>query len=121
MEIMMVVGIIAMLAAIALPAYQRNRKRAQATMVKQELRMIDNAITQYAFENNKSTGAIVAFPYLKPYLKDSSPLYATGADLFGNAYGPTFTVSTYPSVPSATYQALSDATDTVFWSPYLTP
>jgi len=120
-EILMVVAIIALLASLAVPAYQRVRKRSQAVLVKEDLRMIDDAMGQYAFENNKSRGAAVVFADLKPYLKSNSPLYATGADLFGNPFGPTFTVSIYPTPPVSTYEALKEVTDTTFWSPFGTP
>ena len=89
-EIMIVVAIIALLASIAVPAFQRARKRSQAVMVKADLRMIDDAMSQYAFENNKGNGTTLVFDSLKPYLKPNSFLYATGADLFGNPFGPTF-------------------------------
>lgn len=121
LEILIVVAIIALLAAIALPNYQRMRKRSQALVVKQDLRMIDDSIGQYAFEHNKSSGATLGFSVLKPYIKANTPLYSTGADLFGNPFGPTFVVSTYPKPPLATYQALSDATDDSFWSPFGVP
>ena len=115
------VAIIALLAAIAVPAYQRMRKRSQAVMVKEDLRMIDDAIGQYAFEKNKGSGSTLAFADIKPYIKANSLLYATGADLFGNPFGPTFTVSIYPYPPAPTYEVLKDVTDDAFWSPFLTP
>jgi len=121
LEILIVVAIIALLASIAAPAYQRMRKRSQAVMVKEDLRMIDDAIGQFAFEKNKGSGTTVVFADLKPYIKANTLLYATGADLFGNPFGPTFTVSTYPYPPSPTYEALKDVTDTAFWSPFGTP
>ena len=58
-EIMIVVAIIALLAAIAVPNFLRARKRSQATRILQDLRMIDSAIDQYAIETNKTTGATV--------------------------------------------------------------
>ena len=53
-EIMIVVAIIALLAAIAVPNFLRARKRSQATATLETLRMIDGAKDQYALENNKS-------------------------------------------------------------------
>ncbi len=58
-EIMIVVAIIALLAAIAVPGFLRARKRSQASRVINDLRLIDSAVDQYAIENNKSTGATV--------------------------------------------------------------
>ena len=53
-EIMIVVAIIALLAAIAVPNFLRARKRSQATQVLEDLRLIDSAIDQYAIEYNKT-------------------------------------------------------------------
>ena len=50
-EIMIVVAIIALLAAIAVPNFLRARKRSQATRILEDLRMIDSAVDQYAIEN----------------------------------------------------------------------
>src|SRR5215204_1513995 len=68
-EIMIVVAIIALLAAIAVPNFLRARKRSQATRVLEDLRMIDGAKDQYAIETNKTTGATVAWTDIKTYLK----------------------------------------------------
>ena len=117
-EIMIVVAIIALLAAIAVPNFLRARKRSQATRVLEDLRMIDSAIDQYAIETNKTTGASVAWDDVKAYLKTGSALYNSGgADLFGNSFG-TFAVDTLPSVPPTTKSALSDVAPAEFWSPF---
>ena len=86
-EIMIVVAIIALLAAIAVPGFLRARKRSQATRVLNDLRMIDAAVDQYAIETNKATGAVVNIADWTSYLKSGTVLYNTGNDLFGNAYG----------------------------------
>ena len=116
-EIMIVVAIIALLAAIAVPNFLRARKRSQATRVLSDLRLIDAAIDQYAIENNKATGFNPVFGDIKAYLKAGTTLYATGKDLLGNTYGP-FTVDIIPKVPSATLATLSDVAPAAFWSPY---
>src|SRR3954464_6985944 len=87
-EIMIVVAIIALLAAIAVPGFLRARKRAQATKIINDLRLIDSAIDQYAIETNKSTGTTVSVSDWTNYLKKGSMLYNTGKDLFGDDYGP---------------------------------
>ena len=116
-EIMIVVAIIALLAAIAVPGFLRARKRAQASRVLNDLRLIDSAIDQYAIETNKSTGSAVAVTDWTNYLKKNSSLWTTGNDLFGNTYGAQ-TVDTLPKVPANAWLTLSDVADTAFFSPY---
>ncbi|HEY1581560.1 MAG TPA: prepilin-type N-terminal cleavage/methylation domain-containing protein, partial [Chthoniobacterales bacterium] len=82
-EIMIVVAIIALLAAIAVPGFLRARKRSQASRVINDLRLIDSAVDQYAIENNKTTGTTVGTKDWTQYMKSGSNLYNTGADLFG--------------------------------------
>lgn len=116
-EIMIVVAIIALLAAIAVPGFLRARKRSQASKILNDLRMISGAIDQYAIENSKMSDDIVDIPDWTKYVKTGTALYDTGLDLFGNAYGSQI-VDSQPKVPQATYDALSDVTDNTFWSPY---
>src|SRR5688572_8631272 len=86
-EIMIVVAIIALLAAIAVPNFLRARKRSQATRILEDLRLIDAAIDQYAIENNKSGGAAVRWADIQNYLKKGSVLYnSSGTDLLSNQF-----------------------------------
>jgi prepilin-type N-terminal cleavage/methylation domain-containing protein len=116
-EIMIVVAIIALLAAIAVPGFLRARKRSQASRIINDLRLIDSAVDQYAIETNKSSGATVNTVDWTNYLKAGTNLYLTGKDILGNDFGPQV-VDSIPKVPSSTYSALSDVTDNTFWSPY---
>jgi prepilin-type N-terminal cleavage/methylation domain-containing protein len=116
-EIMIVVAIIALLAAIAVPGFLRARKRSQASRILNDLRMIDSALDQYAIENNKKSNAPVGTADWTSYIKKGSPLYNTGNSIFGTAYGPQ-TVDQIPQVPSSDYDVLSDVAGTGFWSPY---
>jgi len=116
-EIMIVVAIIALLAAIAVPGFLRARKRSQASRVVNDLRLIDSAVDQYAIETNRATGFVITVPDWTNYLKKGSVLYNTGKDILGNVYGAQ-TVDTLPAVPSASYTALSDVAGVGFWSPY---
>jgi prepilin-type N-terminal cleavage/methylation domain-containing protein len=116
-EIMIVVAIIALLAAIAVPGFLRARKRSQASKILNDLRMIDAAVDQYAIETNRTTGNTVGVTDWTKYLKQGSILYNTGANLFGTPYGPQ-TVDTIPQVPTVDYAVLSDVASTGFWSPY---
>jgi prepilin-type N-terminal cleavage/methylation domain-containing protein len=116
-EIMIVVAIIALLAAIAVPGFLRARKRSQASKILNDLRMIDAAVDQYAIETNRTTNFVVGVTDWTNYVKKNSILYNTGANLFGTAYGPQ-TVDTIPQVPASDYAILSDVAGTGFWSPY---
>ena len=116
-EIMIVVAIIALLAAIAVPGFLRARKRSQASRILNDLRMIDAAVDQYAIETNRSTSFAVGIVDWTNYLKKGTSLYNTGNSLLGSTYG-TQTVDTIPRVPTTDYNVLSDVASTGFWSPY---
>jgi prepilin-type N-terminal cleavage/methylation domain-containing protein len=116
-EIMIVVAIIALLAAIAVPGFLRARKRSQASKILNDLRMIDSAVDQYAIETGKKSGDPIAVSDWTNYVKKDSNLFTTGQDLFGDDYG-TQTVDSLPAAPNAAWNALSDVADTTFWSPY---
>ena len=116
-EIMIVVAVIALLAAIAVPGFLRARKRAQASKILNDLRHIDSAIDQYALETNRASGDSVAVADWTNYLKKDTVLYTTGQDLYGDDYGPQ-TVDQLPKIPAAAYASLSDVTDANFWSPF---
>ena len=117
-EIMIVVAIIALLAAIAVPNFLRSRKRSQATRILEDLRILDHSIDQYAIDTSKSSGFAPAFADLQNYMKTDTVLYATGTDLFGDSYGP-FVVDSLPQVPANAFNTLSDVADTTFWAPYI--
>jgi prepilin-type N-terminal cleavage/methylation domain-containing protein len=116
-EIMIVVAIIALLAAIAVPGFLRARKRSQASRIINDLRLIDSAVDQYAIENNKTTNSAVGTSDWAAYMKKGSALYNTAADLFNQTYGPQ-TVDQLPKVPATTWNTLSDVAGTEFFSPY---
>jgi prepilin-type N-terminal cleavage/methylation domain-containing protein len=116
-EIMIVVAIIALLAAIAVPGFLRARKRSQASRIINDLRLIDSAVDQYAIETNKKSGDTVAITDWTNYLKKDTVLYATAKDVLGADYGAQ-TVDAHPQVPSTSKAALSDVTDDAFWSPF---
>lgn len=118
-EIMIVVAIIGLLAAIAVPSFLRARMRSQATTVLNEARQLDGGKDQWALENNKTGTATPAFADLTPYLKAGSKLANGGGnDSMGNAFT-IGNVSTSVRVSVSTKNGLTDATggDT-FWGPY---
>lgn len=117
-EIMIVVAIIALLAAIAVPNFLRSRKRSQATQIVEDLRQIDSAIDQWAIENNKKEGDAVTWADVQKYIKTGTRLYTSnGTDVIGGSFTIT-AVDTAPQVAQASYDALSDVAPADFWSPY---
>jgi prepilin-type N-terminal cleavage/methylation domain-containing protein len=131
-EIMIVVAIIALLAAIAVPNFMRARKRSQATMILDQLKTLDQAVDQYAIENNKSDDSPWYWPDVAPYIKNGTPLYNTSSagqalDVLGNKIASYPTVGGDPKtvenntrifVPHETFQTLSDVAPSDFWSPF---
>src|SRR5467141_1497823 len=83
-EIMIVVAIIALLAAIAVPGFLRARKRAQASKILNDLRMIVGAVDQYAIETGRKSGDAVGVQDWTNYLKKDTRLFLTGQDLLGD-------------------------------------
>src|SRR5436305_14294636 len=70
-EIMIVVAIIGLLAAIAIPNFIKARTTAQMNACINNLRQIDGAIQQWALEQKKDATATVTFPDISSYLKNS--------------------------------------------------
>ena len=73
-EIMIVVAIIGLLAAIAIPNFVRARAKSQAEACINNMRQIDAAVSQFALENKKITGdaAPSLATDLTPYIKLNS-------------------------------------------------
>jgi type IV pilus assembly protein PilA len=69
-EIMIVVAIIALLAAIVIPNMVRARATTQADACINNMRQIDSASQQFALEKNKASGYAIDYPDdLTPYIK----------------------------------------------------
>jgi len=69
-EILIVVAIIGLLAAIAIPSFLKARATSQANICINNLRQIQGAVDQMAIERGLSTGATFNFPAdIMPYLK----------------------------------------------------
>ena len=121
LEIMIVVAIIGLLAAIAVPSFMRARMRAQASTILNEFRQVDAAKDQYGLENNKKDTDPVSWADATPHLKAGSRLATGGGtDLLGNGFsgGVPPTVGMRLVVSASTKAALSAAVDNTFWGPY---
>ena len=123
-EIMTVMAIIALLAAIAIPGFLRARKRTQAAIVLDNLRLIDGAKDQYAVEYSKTTGTPDPVS-LAPYIKRNIGLYnifASGTTTDPKILNISYMLNDYNSEPGVigVDAAFSDVVDPSYWSPYST-
>jgi prepilin-type N-terminal cleavage/methylation domain-containing protein len=86
-EIMIVVAIIGLLAAIAIPNFVKARTTSQTNACINNLRQIDGAIQQWALETKAAEDAAVDTTDVEPYLKNEviCPSAGTGGD-FATSY-----------------------------------
>jgi prepilin-type N-terminal cleavage/methylation domain-containing protein len=77
-EIMIVVAIIGLLAAIAIPNFVKARTTAQKNACINNLRQIDGAKEQWALENKMSEGSATTVSVINGYIKGGNPLCPGG-------------------------------------------
>ena len=82
---MIVIAIIGMLAAIAIPNYVRARGTAGRTACVNNLRQLDGAKQQWALENQKGGAETPTEADLKPYLREGMPTCPAGGNYTINA------------------------------------
>jgi len=100
-EIMIVVAIIGLLAAIAIPNFVKARTTSQQNACINNLRQFDGAVQQWALENKKTSTDTYGLTSIQPYIKLTSTstlpacpaggAYAAGANV---AATPTCSLST---------------------------
>ncbi len=83
-EIMIVVAIIGLLAAIAIPSFMKSRATSRQNSCINNLRIIDAAKEQYAMDENADNSA-PSEAAITPYMK-SLPICPNGGTTFGNSY-----------------------------------
>ena len=84
-EIMIVVAIIGLLAAIAIPNFVRARTQSQKNACINNLRQIDSAVQTWALENKQAANASVSYGQIKDYLKNSV-ICPAGGTAFSDSY-----------------------------------
>ena len=84
-EIMIVVAIIGLLAAIAIPNFVRARTTSQQNACINNLRQVDGAIQQWALEQKKDPSATAVESDVTPYLKNSV-VCPSGGTTFADSY-----------------------------------
>ncbi len=119
-EIMIVVAIIALLAAIAVPGFLRARVRGQASTVLNDARILDAAVQQYMIEQNIAPGAApTTFSSYTGYLKANSKLVQTsGSDIFAAAYTITGNGAVTINATTKTNLQKDGIVDANFWVGY---
>jgi prepilin-type N-terminal cleavage/methylation domain-containing protein len=96
-EIMIVVAIIGMLAAIAIPNFMRARSRSQANACINNLRQIDGAINQWAMETGQADGTTLGnVQTFSGYIKLNSANSVPGCP--ANGTYSTFNVGSVPQI-----------------------
>jgi len=81
-EIMIVVAVVGLMAAMMLPSMLKARKRSQAISILSEARLMDAAIDEWILEKRKKEGLPVVTSEAATYLKGAW----RNTDLFGNSY-----------------------------------
>jgi len=105
-EILIVLAIIGMLAAVAIPNYVKARATSQANACINNLRQIDAAANQFALEQHMRTGQPINYPTdLTPFIRlnvqNSIPPCPAGGNYSCNAVGnaPTCDIGTTTTPP----------------------
>ena len=102
-EIMIVVAIIGLLAAIAIPNFVKARTTAQTNACINNLRQIDAAVQQWALENNKSAVAVVIDTDIQPYLgRGAGALINTATGIKCPGAG-TYAITTVAAKPTCNF------------------
>jgi prepilin-type N-terminal cleavage/methylation domain-containing protein len=102
-EIMIVVAIIGLLAAIAIPNFVKARATSQANACINNLRQIDAAANQFALEKGQTTGATINYPNdLTPYIKLNS-----AGSVPPCPAGGTYTETTVGTTPTCSLSTLT--------------
>jgi type IV pilus assembly protein PilA len=103
-EIMIVVAIIGLLAALAIPGFVKARKQSQGRRILNDVRQMDAAIDQWALENGKKDGDSIDTSGAQSYLKTTWKTQ----DLLNNTYNVTVVGSTQISISASTKSALTN-------------
>ena len=100
-EIMIVVAIIGLLAAIAIPNFVRARTQSQMNACVNNLRQIDGAIQQWALETKQAANAAATTIDVTPYLKSPAICPSAGSGALGAAgFAASYALTTVSNSPT---------------------
>jgi prepilin-type N-terminal cleavage/methylation domain-containing protein len=102
-EIMIVVAIIGLLAALVLPSFLKSRKQSQGRRIINDARQMDAAIDQWAMETSQTDGTAINTASASSYFKTA---WKT-TDLMGNRYRVSIVGTNQITVSNRTKRALA--------------
>ena len=94
LEIMIVVSIIGLLAAIAIPNFIKSRSKSQQNVCINNLRQVSAAIQQWAMELKKGPTSVVTADDVLPYMK--GPVICPSG---GTTFADSYTMTTVAELP----------------------
>ncbi|MEI8288393.1 MAG: prepilin-type N-terminal cleavage/methylation domain-containing protein [Verrucomicrobiota bacterium] len=110
-EIMIVVAIIGLLAAIAIPNFVKARATSQANACINNMRQLDAAVNQWALEAKKKQGDQAVTADITPYIKLNS----------GNSLPPCPAGGDYSYAPVGTTPSINCSLGSTVTPPHLMP
>jgi type II secretory pathway pseudopilin PulG len=115
-EIMIIVALIGLLAALAVPTFIKSRKQSQGKRIVNDARIIDAAIDAWAFEKGKQDNDVIGASDLIVIAQYTKLGAISTTDLLGNPYtiGPVGTNQVL--ISSATKEALTGVA--IDWAAY---
>lgn len=99
-EIMIVVAIIGLLAAIAIPNFVRARTTSQMNACINNLRQLDGAIQQWALETKAAADADVSEANITPFLGRGAAGVAPICPSGGTAFADSYTITKVNAAPA---------------------
>ncbi len=112
-EIMIVVAIIGLLAALAVPSFIKVRKESQAKRIVNDARQIDAAIDTWALQAGAADGDAVDLVQAAEYMKSGT---INPSDVLGNPYLIGTVGNTQMAISAATKLALAGVA--IDWGAY---
>ena len=112
-EVMIIVALIGLLAALAVPSFIKVRKQSQGKRIVNDARIIDAAINAWALEHNMSDGDAIDLAAAAQYTKSAT---IDPNDILGNAYTIGTVGASQVFISATTKSALSGVS--IDWGPY---
>ena len=114
LEILALIGLVALVVVLTYPGYKRTGLMAKATQLRTELGAIDQAVFAASAALKAPPGSLLTFEQISPHVRFSSPSLKKGLDPFGNAYGPQRN-DRQASMPDKSAEQLKGVVPEDFW------